>query len=143
MVLVRHEGCIFTIVCVLQNRLYPFFFSIDELFHSGDDEIQDVAIPTGIPIDYKFNNIKELKSIEWPDEYLRVRHMKGIFLEKPGLLKEALKLEQEWSSKVPGYDSAMGKDKNPTSPLERSLNKLNAERELGQLAGQFEHSGRR
>jgi len=69
--------------------------------------------------------------------------MKGIFLEKPGLLKEALKLEQEWSSMVPGYDSAMGKVKNPTSPLERSLNKLNAERELGQLAGQFEHSGRR
>jgi len=63
--------------------------------------------------------------------------MKGIFLEKPGLLKEALKLEQEWSSRVPGYDSAMAKAKNPTSALERSLNKLKAERELGQLAGQF------
>ena len=63
--------------------------------------------------------------------------MKGVFLEKPGLLKEALKLEQEWSSRVPGYDSAMGKEKIPTSPLERSLNKLKAERELGQLAGQF------
>jgi hypothetical protein len=115
------------------------FILFSTCFILGDDEIQDVAIPTGIPIVYKFNNIKDLKPISWPEEYLTQRHMKGVFLEKPGLLKEALKLEQEWSSRVPGYDSAMGKEKNPTSPLERSLNKLKAERELGQLAGQFKN----
>ena len=64
-------------------------------------------------------------------------HMKGLFLEKPGLLKEALAREAEWATEVPGYDSTMKRVKTPMTPLERSLYKLKAERELGEWAGQF------
>lgn len=64
-------------------------------------------------------------------------HTNGQFLEKPGLLKEALKREEEWSTSVPGYDSTMSRTMKPMTSLERSLFKLNAERELGSWAGQF------
>jgi hypothetical protein len=64
-------------------------------------------------------------------------HTTGLFLEKPGLLKEALKREEEWSNNVPGYDNTMGRAIAPISNLERSLFKLRAERELGRWAGQF------
>ena len=64
-------------------------------------------------------------------------HMSGIFLEKPGLLKEALKREEQWISSVPGYNSTMNRKINVMTPLERSLTKLQAEREMGKWAGQF------
>lgn len=64
-------------------------------------------------------------------------HTNGLFLEKPGLLKEALARESEWIEKVPGYDSTMGRQKSPMAALEASLFKLEAERELGKWAGQF------
>jgi len=64
-------------------------------------------------------------------------HMSGIFLEKPGLLKEALKREEQWISSVPGYNSTMNRRSNVLSPLERSLTKLKLEREMGKWAGQF------
>jgi len=64
-------------------------------------------------------------------------HMNGLFLEKPGLLKEALKREEEWSKKVPGYNYTLGTKTAPLSSLERSLFKLRAERELGEWADQF------
>jgi len=106
---------------------------IDEI---GDDEIQDVAIPTGIPIIYKFD--KEMNAILPSDGDSVVQsHMRGVFLEKPGLLKEAMKREEEWCERVPGYDSTMTETSRPMTPLERSLAKLNAERELGKWAGQF------
>lgn len=64
-------------------------------------------------------------------------HMKGMFLEKPGLLKEGLKREEEWSTTVPGYNSAMNRNLRSMTALERSLTKLEAERALGDWAGQF------
>jgi len=107
----------------------------------GDDEIQEVSIPTGIPIIYKFNNCKELKPVDQSNAVgASQMHMKGLFLEKPGLLKEALKRETDWCSRVPGYESTMSRVKTPMTPLERSLNKLKAERELGKWAGQFIHA---
>lgn len=50
----------------------------------GDDEIQDVAIPTGIPIIYNFD--KNLNPIPPSSDQNTVSqvHMKGVFLEKPG-----------------------------------------------------------
>jgi hypothetical protein len=67
-----------------------------------DEDIQDVAIPTGIPIIYKFD--KDMVSIPpSTDQQTAAQvHMNGLFLEKPGLLKEALKREEEWCQKVPG-----------------------------------------
>jgi 2,3-bisphosphoglycerate-dependent phosphoglycerate mutase len=64
-------------------------------------------------------------------------HMNGMFLEKPGLLKEALKKEEIWKTQVPGYDATLSRSKSPMTSLERSLFKLRAERELGEWAGKF------
>ena len=64
--------------------------------------------------------------------------MNGLFLEKPGLLKEALTREEEWCAQVPGYNATIGdRNRSPMSSLEKSLYKLRAERELGEWAGQF------
>lgn len=64
-------------------------------------------------------------------------HMNGLFLEKPGLLREALTRETEWAAQVPGYSFTLTRNKTPMTHLERSLYKLQAERELGEWAGQF------
>jgi len=120
------------------NTLRGLVKTIDNI---GDAEIQEVAIPTGIPVVYKFDNIKTLNSIPTQSSTTagsaNQLHMNGLFLEKPGLLKEALKLEKEWCDSVPGYGSMMAKDKVPMTALERSLSKLKAERELGEWAGNF------
>lgn len=116
------------------NTLRGLVKRIDDI---GDDEIRDVAIPTGIPMVYKFDeNMKPIRPQGDPQTASQV-HMNGLFLEKPGLLKEALKREEEWKSQVPGYNPTMGRNKTPMTPLERSLYKLKAERELGEWAGQF------
>lgn len=113
------------------NTLRGLVKTIDRI---GDDEIQEVAIPTGIPIIYKFD--REMNPLP-PTGGVSQVHMNGLFLEKPGLLKEALARETEWKEGVPGYDSTMARKKTPMGPLEASLFKLEAERELGQWAGQF------
>jgi hypothetical protein len=63
--------------------------------------------------------------------------MNGLFLEKPGLLKEALKREEEWMKQVPGYNATLRRNKDVMTSLERSLYKLRAQRELAEWAGQF------
>mmetsp|Transcript_2733 Transcript_2733/g.4968 ORF Transcript_2733/g.4968 Transcript_2733/m.4968 type:complete len:662 (-) Transcript_2733:4412-6397(-) len=102
----------------------------------GDDEIQDVAIPTGIPIVYKFDKHMVPIPPTRDDQTAAQVHMNGLFLEKPGILKAALTREAEWCSRVPGYDKTMTR-KFGLSPLERSLTKLQAERDLGAWAGKF------
>lgn len=103
----------------------------------GDDEIQDIAIPTGIPIVYKFD--KDLKPIPpTPDETTVAQvHMQGVFLEKPGLLKQAIKREVEWCATVPDYDKVMSRARSSMTPLERSLSKLEAQRQVQQYAMGF------
>mmetsp|Transcript_9553 Transcript_9553/g.12374 ORF Transcript_9553/g.12374 Transcript_9553/m.12374 type:complete len:577 (-) Transcript_9553:280-2010(-) len=116
------------------NTLRGLVKIIDNL---GDDEIQEIAIPTGIPVIYKFG--RDMKPIA-PNGNRQTAfqvHMKGMFLEKPGLLKEGLKLEEEWSATVPGYNSTMNRNLRSMTALERSLTKLEAERALGDWAGQF------
>lgn len=103
----------------------------------GDEEIQEVAIPTGIPIVYKFDD--KMNSVK-PEgtKYLSQKHMRGVFLEKPGELKEAMKKEQEWCEFVPGYERTMRRSAaSSMTPVERALSKLKAEKELGKWAGQF------
>ena len=82
------------------NTLRGLVKTIDDI---GDEEIQNVQIPTGIPIIYKFKkdiDTGQLISIDDDDggnsNLVSQVHMKGKFLEKPGLLKEALKLEEGW-----------------------------------------------
>ena len=63
------------------NTLRGLVKIIDDV---GDDEIQDIAIPTGIPIIYNFD--RDLNPIKPSVEQGAVSqvHMSGVFLEKPG-----------------------------------------------------------
>jgi 2,3-bisphosphoglycerate-dependent phosphoglycerate mutase len=63
------------------NTLRGLVKIIDDV---GDDEIQDIAIPTGIPIIYNFDG--DLNPISPSVEQGTVSqvHMSGVFLEKPG-----------------------------------------------------------
>ena len=101
----------------------------------GDEEIQEVALPTGIPIVYKFDKLMNPVKPKG-DKYLSQKHMSGIFLEKPGILNAALKKEKEWCESVPGYNATMTRSKYGMTSLERSLTKLNAEKELREWAAQ-------
>eukprot|EP00532_Pseudo-nitzschia_australis_P006748 CAMPEP_0168172208 /NCGR_PEP_ID=MMETSP0139_2-20121125/5114_1 /TAXON_ID=44445 /ORGANISM="Pseudo-nitzschia australis, Strain 10249 10 AB" /LENGTH=856 /DNA_ID=CAMNT_0008089809 /DNA_START=94 /DNA_END=2664 /DNA_ORIENTATION=- len=120
------------------NTIRGLVKTIDDI---GEDEIQDVAIPTGIPIVYKFEKLAGGQMVPVPpkseENSVSQIHMKGKFLEKPGLLKEALKLEGNWREQVPGYDDTMSRHTRPMTGLERSLYKLNAVRELGEWATEF------
>ena len=112
-------------------------FSVSPLWWNFTLHLTDVAIPTGIPIVYKFD--KKMNPIPPSVEKQTASqiHMSGLFLEKPGLLREALVREAEWAAKVPGYNSTLTRRKTSMTALERSLYKLQAERELGDWAGQF------
>jgi 2,3-bisphosphoglycerate-dependent phosphoglycerate mutase len=101
----------------------------------GDEEIQDIALPTGIPIVYKFDKMMNPVNPKG-DKYLSQKHMSGVFLEKPGILNAALKKEKEWCANVPGYNTTMTRSNNGLTSLERSLTKLNAEKELREWAAQ-------
>lgn len=83
---------------------------------------------------YNFDN--DLKPIPPAKESVVQVHMNGRFLEKPGLLKEAIKREQEWCRQVPDYDKVM-KAQSGLTPLQRSLTKLEASREVQSWAEQF------
>jgi 2,3-bisphosphoglycerate-dependent phosphoglycerate mutase len=113
------------------NTLRGLVKLIDKI---GDNEIQEVAIPTGIPIIYKFD--KDMNPVPPPPsaDRLQQAHMSGLFLEKPGLLKDALKREEDWCNEVPGYTSTMQSSNNPLSSTLNTLNKLQAQRELGDWA---------
>lgn len=55
-----------------------------------------------------------------------------------GLLKQAIKREQEWCAKVPGYEKVMSRSANSAmTPLQRSLRKLEAQREVQTWAAQY------
>ena len=65
-----------------------------------------MAIPTGIPLIYKFN--RNLEPVHGEDGLPALKLAGGVtgtFLEERGLLRRALAQEQEWLSSVPGYGS--------------------------------------
>jgi 2,3-bisphosphoglycerate-dependent phosphoglycerate mutase len=103
----------------------------------GDEEIQSIAIPTGIPIIYKFD--KNLNPIPPSHDQKTVTQVytNGCFLEKPGLLKQAIKREEEWCNNVPDYSKVMERPNYGMNPLQRSLTKLEAERQVQDWAQQF------
>ena len=105
----------------------------------GDDEIQDIAIPTGIPLIYNFDrNLRPIPPPAGDQNTISQVHMKGVFLEKPGLLKQAINREVEWCANVPEYEKVMSRSTNAAmTPLQRSLSKLEAEREVQNWASQF------
>lgn len=101
----------------------------------GDQEIQEVGVPTGIPIVYKFD--RNMNPVKPKGKHLSQNHMTGVFLEKPGVLNAALQKEKQWVENVPGYNKTMTRSSTGMSSLERSLSKLNAEKELRDWADQF------
>mmetsp|Transcript_22359 Transcript_22359/g.40111 ORF Transcript_22359/g.40111 Transcript_22359/m.40111 type:complete len:911 (-) Transcript_22359:158-2890(-) len=104
----------------------------------GDDEIQDIAIPTGIPLVYNFDSNLNPIPPSSDQKTVTQKHMTGIFLEKPGLLKQAIKREVEWCSNVPDYEKVMSRSTTAAmTPLQRSLSKLEAERQVQTYAAQF------
>ena len=124
------------------NSLRGLVKHIDNL---SPAEIQTVGIPNGIPLVYKFENGQGGKLIPIRQESA-VDPLNGAFLEKKGLLREALEREAELSKRVPGYEKAMLQrsslsEESPTSagddetakimnPILRGLSKLEKETQL-------------
>ena len=78
------------------NSLRGIVKHIDQL---TPEQIKVVGIPNGIPLVYKFD--QHMRPVpqngsEFP--------LTGEYLEKKGLLRNALELENELSQKIPGYD---------------------------------------
>ncbi len=104
------------------NTLRGLVKTIDNI---GDEEIQEVAIPTGIPIIYKFDvDMNPLPPTSGDRQTASQVHMNGLFLEKPGLLKEALNAERElgaWAGQFADPRKALeddGSDGNQGKPIQ-------------------------
>ena len=104
---------------------------IKEIDNIGDQEIEEVILPAGIPFVYRFN--QDLTPEKPPEGSLMQVHCNGKFLEKPGLLQEALKRQTEWKSKVPGFESVK-ENKKRTTNVEDSLILLKEEQAAEQWA---------
>jgi 2,3-bisphosphoglycerate-dependent phosphoglycerate mutase len=81
------------------NTLRGLIKVIDDV---SDRDIQEVTIPAGIPVVYNFD--KKLQPLP-AGKKLSQQHTNAVFLEKPGLLQEALKQQQETRKVVPGLDA--------------------------------------
>jgi broad specificity phosphatase PhoE len=80
------------------NTLRGLVKAIDNV---SDVEIQEVNLPRGIPVVYNFD--KELQP-QPASKKLSQLYTNAVFLEKPGLLEEALKQQDKWRAMVPGLD---------------------------------------
>jgi 2,3-bisphosphoglycerate-dependent phosphoglycerate mutase len=92
-----------------------------------EDDIKEVSMPGGIPFVYKFDS--KMNPLPPPEGKISQAHTSGIFLEKPGLLKEALKRSEKHDSAVPGLNVPDESLKvKRVSTLEESLLKLKEEK---------------
>uniref|UniRef100_A0A7S0AFH5 phosphoglycerate mutase (2,3-diphosphoglycerate-dependent) n=1 Tax=Minutocellus polymorphus TaxID=265543 RepID=A0A7S0AFH5_9STRA len=83
-------------------------------------------MPNGVPFVYRFD--KEMNPIKPGEDSLTQVHASGTFLEKPGLLKKALKRQEDWAKLVPGFDtSEVDTGAKRVTTLENSLLKLRNE----------------
>ena len=99
----------------------------------GDDAIEDVCFPSGIPFIYKFDQC--MKPLAPTKGSLTQLHTSGEFLEKPGLLNNALNAQKEYFES--GFVTKDVKLKASMSNLEESLLKLENEKEMEKWAEQF------
>jgi hypothetical protein len=67
----------------------------------SDVEIQEVNLPRGIPVVYTFDKKMQPQPA---GKKLTQLYTNAVFLEKPGLLEEALKQQDKWRAMVPGLD---------------------------------------
>lgn len=92
----------------------------------SDEDIQEVAIPNGVPFVYRFD--REINPIEPAEGSVSQLYTSATYLEKPGLLQEALKKEEVWRGAIPGVDGAHVTKRAAT--MEDSLNRLRVEQSL-------------
>jgi hypothetical protein len=102
-----------------------------------DNDVQEVSMPAGIPFVYKFDS--NMKPLPPKKGKLSQAHTSGIFLEKPGLLKEALKKTEEWNEVVPGNFGQKVGTVNRVSTLENALLKLKEDQTMS--SGQQSRGG--
>lgn len=93
----------------------------------SDSDAASLKIPPGSPMIYEFD--KKIKPLP-PANPSEQENLLASFLEKPGLLQDALKKEDQWRKNVPGYDATIERSNHAMNSLEQSLSKLVAEREL-------------
>eukprot|EP01036_Dinobryon_divergens_P029377 gene29377-38462_t len=117
------------------NSLRGIVKIVDNLTES---EITRIYIPNGIPLVFKFN--RNMTTTPLKDS---VKPLSGQFLEKEGLLKTALAREEELARRVPGYEEwgnstvttlPVPNIRTQFDPILNSLNRLNYERQLMNLA---------
>lgn len=98
-----------------------------------DNQICDVTFPPGIPFVYKFDS--NMQPIPPEDAELAQKHTSGVFLEKPGLLKEALQRQAEWQASVPGAEGIeLASNVKRMTTVEESLMLLKKEQEMEEWA---------
>jgi 2,3-bisphosphoglycerate-dependent phosphoglycerate mutase len=108
------------------NTLRGLMKVIDDV---SDVDIQDINLPRGIPVVYNFD--KRLKPLPAGRKLSQV-HTNAIFLEKPGLLQEALRQQEKWKAVVPGLDedkiqSRVTREQTMVAALEQLRAEQNAE----------------
>jgi bisphosphoglycerate-dependent phosphoglycerate mutase len=81
-----------------------------------------VAVPTGVPVVYRFD--AQLKPL--PPEGDHPAHTSGVFLEKPGVLAEALERHEDWKNTF-DHGPIVG---DRESTVERALQQLRREEQL-------------
>ena len=108
---------------MLIDKRIAFLVSVTDI---GDDAIEDVCFPSGIPFIYKFDQC--MKPLAPTKGSLTQLHTSGEFLEKPGLLNNALNAQKEYFES--GFVTKDVKLKASMSNLEESLLKLENEKEM-------------
>ena len=76
----------------------------------------------------------DMKPLPPPEGKISQAHTSGIFLEKPGLLKEALKRNEEWDNAVPG-SFGQTVEVNRVSTLQNALLKLREDQAASKMGG--------
>ena len=92
-------------------------------------------MPTGIPFVYRFD--QKMQPKEPPEGSLTQAHTSGIFLEKPGLLKEALKRQEDWENLVEFESVDIDLHTKRVTTLEKALIKLREEQAVENFAAEF------
>ena len=99
-----------------------------------DDRIEDISFPPGIPVVYKFD--RAMNPLPPREEGVLVQEdTSGVFLEKTGLLKEALIRQTQWQTSVPGTDGVeLARKVKRMTTMEESLLLLKREQEMERWA---------
>jgi len=91
----------------------------------SEEDIKEVSMPGGIPFVYKFDS--NMRPLPPEEGKMSQAHTNGVFLEKPGLIQEALERTARWDRVVPGSFGQILPQIHRTTNLEDCLFKLKEE----------------